>query len=153
MRQGNLLAVQPDGFIQPVPNTYEGIKAVLGDRCWDFVRFDNLIGAYIWDDALLTCEQLNVTASWFAGQPLYGACVVAACDTDDEGNTLPPPPQAVDAMTRFAQVWHGVVDAGLRIGQDLLPRSDADAVPPPQVIAWSDFTTAEDVLRAIDGDE
>jgi len=147
-----LLVIQPDGTAEAVPNTYEAIRDAFGGEMFDFVRFDDLIGAYVLDMAH-TDTPLNTVCSWFAGGPLWGPCVVTAADPGPGGETLPPPDRAVQAIESWAMRWRNVVVNAQANGQDVLPTYNPDTAAPPEVITWDVFDNVADVLRQIDGED
>ena len=147
------MAIHPDGTTEWVPNTYEGIKHGLAGATLDFMRLNEHVGYYVDDEGLYDGAALNVSASWFAGQPIYGHVVVAHADPDSEGNTVPAPDQANKSMARFAEVWHMVWVNAQAQGQDLTVKANPDTVPEPQVITWADFHTVQDVIDVWDQEE
>lgn len=144
---GNLLVVRPNGLTALIPNAYEEIKTAVG-WAFEFLPIDPMIGAYLPDD--MTGHECNVVVSMYAGRPVFGTCVITAAEPDDEGRTLPPPERAVASITMFARRWHDVCTTAEALGQEVLTRGNADNLPPPQVIMWEDFSTADDVLRAFE---
>jgi len=133
-----LLVVEPSGHTRWTPNTYEGIKAGLGGATLAFLRVNTAMGYFLDDNGMLTGQPLNVAASWWAGRPIYGPIVLAAPDTDDEGETLPCDPKAAAAMAGFADTWWNVTEQAARLGQDLTVRPNADTIPPPVVVMLPD---------------
>lgn len=135
---GELLRVGEDGQTSPVPNTYEGIKEALNGGTLDFVPGPFDTGFYIDDNGLVNELPLNVAASMMAFRPLFGPAVMAARDPDDEGETLPPPEDAVKAQVGIAMAWRSVLLGAIAINQDLTFRPNADVVPPPTVVGLTD---------------
>jgi|SRR5262245_16198428 len=133
-----LLAIKPDGRIDPVPNSYEGIKFGLDQAVLTFLRVSETAGYFIDDNGMLDEAHLNVPASWFAGRPIYGPVVLCAGEPDEEGNTLAATAEDMQVLTSLAQQWHRVVTNAADIGQVLVLTANPDTIPPPQVVPLPD---------------
>ena len=104
-----LYLIKPDGQVVPVANTYESIKASLDGATMDFSMFSPTGGLYLDDEGLLKGLPLNVVASFCAGRPMYGPCVLCAAQPDREGNTLPPDKDDVNTAAVIGERWHQVI--------------------------------------------
>ena len=147
---GELYAIDTDGSVIPVANSYEGIKAGCGGATIDFLQANQHVGFYIDDEGMLNGQRLNVVVSLMAGRALYGPAVLTAADTDEDGNTLPPDEMSV----RFAQIlgvhWRQVVDDAAEKGQDPYVTANAETIPPPQIIGFGD---ADAFMRHLFGED
>jgi len=133
---GELTVIRPDCWHEPVPNTYEGIKAAMGGATIDLIRGAEF-SLFIDDEAMLNGSVLNVVASLMTGIALFGPVVVCALDPDAEGDSLPASPEVVEAFTSMADQWGRVLNDARRTGQDLTVVANAATVPGPTFIALS----------------
>ena len=147
---GELYAIDTDGSVIPVANSYEGIKAGCGGATIDFLQANKHVGFYIDDEGMLTGQRLNVVVSLMAGRALYGPAVLTAADTDEDGNTLPPDEMSV----RFAQIlgvhWRQVVDDAEQKGQDPYVMANADTIPPARIVSWDN---PDDFMKHLFGED
>ena len=109
MNRPTLLAVLPDGTATEIPNTCEAIKLALDGATMDFHQVGNGVGVYLDDNGKNDRLPLNVPVSLFAGEAIYGPCVVANAMPDEEGDTLPPSMQAVQWFKFTCERWNMVV--------------------------------------------
>jgi hypothetical protein len=149
-REGELLAVDPDGTARLVPNTYEGIKAGLHDATLDFVRPNDQAGFYVDDNGMIEAQPLNVPVSVMAGMALYGSAVLCGPDPDPTGETLPPTEMAVNALTAIAEAWRHVVADAARKGQVIFVYPEPGRIPPARFISLEDEGA---FMRYLFGDE
>ena len=137
MAEGELFAVRPDAAWRWVPNTYEGIKEGLDGATLDLVQLSAAVGLFVDDNGMIDGLALNVPASMFASMALYGPVVLCG-GADEEGETQPAIPDAVELLQSLVAMWTAVEVDGARKGQRLHVHADPDAIPPPQIIALTD---------------
>lgn len=135
-----LLAVRPDGTTTWIENNYEAIKAALDGATLDAISLtmlDEEADYFVDDNGMVNGLPLNVCASMLAGVALYGPVVLTGYP-DANGDTTPPPQRTAKALENMAAVWRSVVEDATSKNQDVLPRADPDAVPPPTFIPMTD---------------
>ena len=132
-----LLLVRPDATVADVPNTYEGIKQALDQATMDFVHGE-IGGAYVDDEGLYNGLQFNVVASALVVRPLYGPCVLADNDPDDEGDTRALPDHLRSPVLALAERWRDVIRLATLAGQDIAVYANPFTVTPPVVLAMPD---------------
>ena len=98
-----------NGEVKYIANTYESIKAGLDGATMDFSVLSDTLGVYLDDEGVLHRLPLNVTASMYAGTPIYGPVVLAASQPNHEGDTLPPTPKDVEWFKQVGDRWNRVV--------------------------------------------
>lgn len=134
MRAGEVVAVATNGRVRRVPNTYEGIKDGVDQATIDYVGITERCGLYVDDNGMIEGQPLNVPASMFAGAALYGPVVLAG-GADDEGETLPPHPDAIELMESLAAMWRQVTHDAARKGQTTTFPANAATVPGPVFVS------------------
>jgi hypothetical protein len=129
-----LLVVRPDGTTDWLFNQYESIKAALDGATIDFVPFSKELGCFLNDNGIAERLPMNVPVSLIAGRLLWGPCVLVSGQTDDEGETLPPPERARKAALGLCVLWRAVVADAQRNNQDIRVYADPDSQTPPTVV-------------------
>lgn len=143
-----LLAVRPDGTWELVECSYQGIKRGLNEATLDFVS-TGPVGAYIDDEGMLTGQPLNVPVSLFLGGALYGSVVLCAGTPDASGDTQPASPAHVAMLRNLAEQWQRVIADAARKGQRIEVHPDADAIPPPFIVA---IESEDDFRKWLEGE-
>lgn len=138
MNDKNLLAVTPDGITQLIDNKYESISDAIGGPI-DFIRAMADVGFYIDDEGMLNGSSLNVPASIFAGRPIWGPVVLTGW-VDEEGETLPPPEEAMRMLDFLAQQWAAVTSNAVLLNQDVNTNvANTETIPPPRIMSLDDW--------------
>jgi hypothetical protein len=136
MREGQLLAVYPDGRHATVDNSYESIKDAMNGAIIALVGLPGGEGLFVDDNGMLESLALNVPASMFCGQALYGPVVLCG-PPDDEGETQPPSGHLFNGLTAMAGMWGSVCADAVRKGQQIFVPADPDTIPPAQIVEMS----------------
>lgn len=131
---GELLVIHPDATTALIPNQYDAIRTALGSYM-DLCRGHGPVSAFVDDEGLLKNLRLNVVGSITLGRPVFGPVVLIAPEPDDEGETLPPDPNAVSAFQELASIWRSVLREALALGQDLRVSADVSKYPGPTIIS------------------
>jgi hypothetical protein len=142
---GMLIAVEPDGTWQEVPNTYEGIRDGLHDVGFDYLqagRPPQAIGCYVDDEGMLNGALLNLTVSLMVGRPLYGPIVVTG-GTDEEGDDLPPSGQIRSVIERLAALVVNLRVGAHQVGQSLDWPANPDTIPPASILTFDNVEEFE----------
>ncbi len=137
-REGELLAVQPDGTWEFVPNTYEGVKQGMRGATIDFVIAHDDLGFFINDNGMLDGSPLNIAASVFAQRPLYGPVVACAPEPDDEGETLAADEGVINPLRGLARFVENLHKNAALVGQTLDFPANPDTIPPARIVSFEE---------------
>ena len=144
-----LMVVKEDATIEWCTNDYPSIREAIGNLI-EVAMVNEVASYYVDEEGVINGRVLNLAASMAAGRLIFGTAVCIHAETDEEGNTLPPPPDWLQFVTHICARVNAMYQDADALNQDIRVRANPDTLPPARIIALPEDWVPGDPFPEVD---